>query len=144
MQYWTILISGAMGMIGAVVGAVTNHFLSKTAHREQWITDARKGEYRELLTALNETFIIMLELNRHGIALGPQEQRELFQAETKSVRVIADRLYIAEAVIKLSVMERWTNAMMEFKRSLDIVAFGRETNLISAEIRKAALDAGKD
>ena len=58
-----------------------------------------------------------MELRRPGIALGLEEQRELFQAETKSVRTIADRIYVADAVAELNVMNRWTTALSRFTRA---------------------------
>lgn len=139
MESETVFISGAMGMLGTVVGIVLGHYLSKKAQQEQWVRENKKAEYRELLSVINESFMLLMELRRPGIALGPEEQRELLQAETKSVRTIADRIYVAEAITKINLMKRWTTALTQFKKDKDIVAFGNETSALSEEIRRAAL-----
>jgi len=139
MGYETVLVSGALGMLGTALGIVLGHHFSKKTQREQWVRDNRKAEYRELLTTISESFMLLMELRRPGIALGPEEQREVFQAETKSVRIIADRIYIADEIAKIGLMKRWTTALNVFKTDLNIQAFANETGALSEEIRRAAL-----
>jgi hypothetical protein len=139
MEYGTIIASGVMGMVGTVVGVLMNHFLSRSSRVAERIDDAKKAEYRELLSVLNQNFMVLMELRRPMAAQGPEEQCEVFKAETDSVRTIADRLYIAEELGRLNVMKRWTDALTAFKNQRDIIAFGDVTTQISSEIRKAAL-----
>ena len=139
MAYDTIVASGIMGMVGTAVGAVMNHLLSKRSRRGERIADAKKEEYREMLTALNEAFMVQIQLRRHNTAIGPQEERELYAAESRSMRIMHDRIYIAATVAKLDLLKRWAKALSLFKESLDYFAFGKEVSRLSEEIRTAAL-----
>jgi hypothetical protein len=141
MEYQTILASGIMGMIGTAVGVVLNNRLSRSSQRDQWLADAKKAEYKELISTLHESFMTMLELNRRHIAFGPNEQRELLRAETKSFRTIADRIYIADRVTRMDLMNRWGAAVQNYKNVTVVPSFdfGTEVSKISDELRQAAL-----
>jgi hypothetical protein len=139
MEYGTIIASGVMGMVGTAVGALLNHFLSRSSRLEERVDDAKKAEYRELLGTLNRSFMVLMELYRPIVVQGPEEQREALRAETDSVRTIADRLYIAEDLARMNVMRRWTDALNGFKKERDILKFSTELGTLSDEIKKSAL-----
>jgi hypothetical protein len=132
--------SGTIAIAGVVVGAVLNYFLSDRSQRKQWQADNRKAEFRELITAVNESFTTILALSRNTPFFhDDQHQTDLTLAETNAVRVIADRIFIAHDVGKLKVMERWTAAARQFAHGKDIQAFGNEVNQLSEDIRRLAL-----
>jgi hypothetical protein len=139
MGHGAVIASGLLGMVGTGVGVLLNHFLSRSARRDERIDDAKKAEYREVLAQLNLTFMVFLRLGGVMIALGPQEQRELLQAEMDSVRVLGDRLYIAGDLQRLNVMDRWTTAIGEYREQRAIMRLSEELVKISQELRDVAL-----
>jgi hypothetical protein len=141
MEYQTILASGIMGMVGTAVGAILNNQLSKSSQRSQWLADAKKAEYKELLTTLNECFVLIVELSRPGVARDPEGQRELLRTAGRSMRAISDKIYIADVIIKLDLMNRWETAVTNFKSAVKVKDFDFETEVqkMSEEIRRAAL-----
>jgi len=132
--------SGAIAITGVVVGAVLNHFLADQSQRKQWRAENRKAEFRELLTAVNESFMAILALTKNSpLFQDDQHQTNMTLAETNVVRAVSDRIFIADEVGKLNVMERWTTAARRFAHGKDIQVFGNEVNQLSEDIRRLAL-----
>jgi hypothetical protein len=133
-------ISGAIGILGVVVGAVLNHFFSSRSQKEQWNAENQKAEFRELVTALNKSFATILALSRNTPFFHEDQRRlDVTLADTDAARTIADRIYIADEIVKLKVMERWTTAARKFAHGQDIVAFGNEVSQLTGDIRQLAL-----
>ena len=135
-----VLASGAVAIAGVVVGAVLNYFLTDRSRRKQWRAESRKTEFRELLTAVNQSFTTILALSRNTPFFhDDQRQTDLALAETSAASVIADRMYIADEIRELKVMERWTAAARKFAHGRDIEAFANEVSQLSEDIRQLAL-----
>jgi hypothetical protein len=60
MGWDTAIISGAFLIVGTCPGAFLSHRFAKSSQREQWILDNRKQEYRELLTTLTNTYMLIV------------------------------------------------------------------------------------
>jgi hypothetical protein len=104
------------------------------------MAENRKAEFREPLTGINQSFSTILALTSHRPFFADDSlQRDILLAETKGTSVIADRIFIAEEVSKLKLMERWTTAARAFAADKDILKFGRQVNGISDDTRKCGL-----
>jgi membrane protein YqaA with SNARE-associated domain len=66
----TVLISGAVGILGTTIGAFFTYQFSRKVQREQWVRDTKKQEYRELLTTLTEAYGMICVLQQPGRAFG--------------------------------------------------------------------------
>ena len=144
MEYGTIIASGAMGMIGTLAGALMNNFLSQSSRRTERLLDLKNNEYREMIVGINEALRIILELGGEGKALGPTEQRELQQAQTKSMVTLATSIYTSEDVIRLNVIDRWGKSLQDFNRVQDMRTLGEEGARLCQDIREAAKNAARE
>lgn len=92
----------AVPLVGLFVGA----FVQSHLQFKQWRRDNRKQEYRELLTALSETFLNIL---RHGT--GPQNSDNpplnVAGASIDGFKTLHDRIFIAEEIKGAAIMGKW-------------------------------------
>ena len=146
MGWTTVLVSGGLGIFGTAVGAFLGHYLSKNWQREQWIADNRKQEYRELLTTLTNTYMLIVRFIGPMMALDSQTQRELDQAERDSYRVIRDRLFIAKDLGGSDILRLWATAVENYRQTHDERVFAQRFSHINEEIVRLAtrkLDGGE-
>jgi len=124
------LISGLFGLVGTGIGVVLGHSLARQSQHAHWVEDHRRGEFRTLLTAINESFLTLITTNL---------VKKKFDAETRVARIVMDRIFIASEVKDIDLMNRWTRAAARFRDDRDPVAFGKEVTNLSEELRNAAL-----
>jgi len=124
------MIAAISGIMGVIIGAFLTQFLQWGAQRKQWIADHRRGEFRKLLTTLNESYMTMLTENKI---------RRKFDAEIRVTRIIADRIFISGDIKELDVMQRWLKAARRFEEDRNGVAFSTEVEKLSEDLRNAAL-----
>jgi hypothetical protein len=83
--FWAI-ISGFIGALGV-------HLLTQSREREKWILDCKKQEFKELMSALTESYVWTIRLR------GPSDeemQKSHAEARANALRVFRDRLYISD------------------------------------------------
>lgn len=124
--------------VGPLIGVVLGAYLSRRWQREQWLLDNRKQEYRELLTALTDAYMLMARFIRPMIALDSQTQRQLDQAERDSYRVIRDRIFIAVDMKSNDILRLWATAVENYRQTLDERVFAKRFDDINDKIIEMA------
>lgn len=136
----TLWASGAFGIIGVIVGSALTYLFTHHLQRKQWIADNRTGEFRKLISAVNESLMKILALSRNTPFFHDDEhQIEIVLAEAEVPHVITSLIFAADEIAKLKAMERWTTAARQFARGQDVLAFSNEVNRLSLDIRRVAL-----
>jgi hypothetical protein len=138
MQRLTVVL-GIWAAIGPLAGIFVGHLLTRSWQREQARLDNVKAEYRELLSALADAYTSF-------IRLGPRdpdslEQRSAYDiARASSLRVLHDRIYIAQRVESEKWLYRWIAIELEYKTDDDRLTLTNEFMAFQDKIRKAALE----
>jgi hypothetical protein len=137
--------SGAFGIIGVVVGSALTYLLTHHLQRKQWIADNRTGEFRKLISAVNESFMKIVTLSSNPpFVHNDEHQINLALAESKVSHVTASLIFIADEIGELNVMKRWTTAARKFAHVKDGLAFSNEVNDLSHDIRFSALKKARE
>ena len=72
-------------------------------------------------------------------ALSPKEQRSIARAAERSGNVIYNRLFIADEMKRLNVMNRWKQTMEALRKDRNMDAFTEGLDGVMEDIRTAAL-----
>jgi len=145
--HWELLSKSAAAIwaaFGPLVGVCIGAYLARRWQRDQWIADNKRSEYRKLLTTPARTFTSLLELRASGVALGPKDQRTLFNLEVRASAVILDRIFIPDEVNGMNLLKRWNQALRDYDKTLNADAFGKAFGLIANDVRKSAAKITKD
>lgn len=139
---WGPLLSKIWAVVGPLVGVMLGTYLTLRIQKQRWVLDNKKEEYRELLSALTESFHTILGLAPMS-ARSTEEQRESLQAHWKAMTVINDRIFITDEIRKLDVMNRWKTAFHEFEtgwpeRPDYANTFAKAFGKLASDILKAA------
>src|SRR5438132_11908355 len=114
------MVTALTGLAGVILGVFLTSILTRRSQRTQWIADNKKEEYRELMSTLARSMTMIMMYKGVGVAIGPQQQREFQDAYNEALRVLSDRIFIAEQIKKDKIYDRWTAAMAELHRTNDI------------------------
>jgi hypothetical protein len=137
----TVLISGAMGILGTAVGALLGHYLSKTWQREQWILDNRKQEYRELLSAISHSVVTLIARDRGVVDKGALRVY-LEDLSTEVYRMLGDRIFIADDLAREHIREKWMAAVRAFTEDCKMDEFALRVYEIKEQLVHLALRPG--
>ena len=138
---WLVCHSrGVWSVAGPLVGVLIGAYAANRNQRKHWIADSKKQEYRELLTALTRAFGTMLELRGTGIvALGPEDQRAYGAMETQALQTIRHRLFIADEVKQMDLLNRWADATRDFDNThnprIFATAFGKIVDSVTTSAK---------
>jgi hypothetical protein len=104
--------------VGPLVGLLLGHYLIRSWQRMQWLLDSRKQEFRELMSALSDT-IVHLMMFTPALEEGHAEKEfaEFVAAQKVTMRVLADRIYIARDLRELNTSDRFLNATQGARQS---------------------------
>ena len=131
------ILPAILSVLGALVGVALGGYLTMWIQKQHWVADNKKEEYRELISTLYESFMVIGDFYTI-IARGPQEQRAEREAKMKAVTVIGTRIFIADDVKRLDLGHRWRKAVREIETSRDGEAFGAAVGDILADLTKSA------
>jgi hypothetical protein len=134
-----VALGGFLGIIGGVTGQMLQSRFTARRERKQWIADSRKEEYRELLKTLTQTATFLMEYKGTRSGMDQEYQKRFREIYGNGLRVIADRIFIAEEIKEAKIYDRWTAALVELDKSSDIHPFDEAFDRISADIVKLAL-----
>lgn len=102
---------------GAAIGGVwLGQRLSRSARVEERIRDAKKQEYKEVLSILSRAYLDLLRHGKQNPCLPDDIERHISDPEAESYRVLHDRLYIAKELESQNIVKRWAEATENFMR----------------------------
>jgi carboxypeptidase C (cathepsin A) len=115
----TALLSGAFLIFGIVLGSFLSHALSRSARHEEWLRDAKKQEYKEVLTALATAYLALIRFGTAGTVVPGELERRISDTEAEAYRILHDRVFIAHELESTEISKRWTEATENFARTRD-------------------------
>jgi hypothetical protein len=127
----TIML-GIWAALGPIVGIYLGAYISNRNQRKQWLSDCKKEEYSELISALAKS---ALTLTNMPSVRGEQEQRAELDARKHVGEVAFAKIFIAPTIQSLKVTKRWQEAVS----CGDIRKFAVLTGQLLEEIREEAI-----
>jgi hypothetical protein len=128
----------AWSSVGPLVGVIIGAMLTRAWDRRKWINENRKQEYRELLTALTNACTALID-NAQALVQSPAEQIFARDEYFKSLRVLQDRIFIANEVSKMGLFDRWGMAIKDLLETKDLHKFEDSFEAMKNEIVKQAM-----
>lgn len=128
----------AWASVGPLVGVIIGAMLTRAWDRRKWINENRKQEYRELLTTLTSASTALIDDAQVGVH-SPAEQIAARDEYLKSVRVLQDRIFIANEISKMNLFDRWGTAMKDLQETRDFHKFEDSFEIMKNEIVKQAM-----
>ncbi len=138
------MLAAICTLVGVIIGFAGNYFIQRQLRswqREQWGLEARKAEWRELLTTLCgcvNTCGISLLTGEPGDRRAIRDGQELkySEANAEAHKIIGDRIFIAERVRSDKVIDQWESIV----HAETVDAFWTNWDQLHAALVKAALD----
>lgn len=135
--------SGLFTLSGVIIGATLSYLLTRSNQHEQWRRDNRKQEYRELLSALAEAFLLVYKYG-HGSPGAPEKYQLMQTMRHNSFKVLHDRIFIAEELKSARIMGKWTNILDSMEPGRGDWSSEDHFTLLEAELVKMALNDPAD
>jgi hypothetical protein len=116
--------------------------LSRSTERRKWLNDCRKEEYKELVTTLTDAGLSLIQF--HGPTgeqlsdAKPETIWEYRELRYKSLRVLKDRIFIADEVRQMKIYERWCMASNKVTGKEQLTEFESAWDAILSDLIKAA------
>jgi hypothetical protein len=144
---WATVILGIWAAIGPLVGIYVGHRLLQAQQRRQWLADNRIQEWREVITTLDKSLILITQFDAVRDLSTVEEKKAampaVLDARAVALSVLNNRIFIAKEVRHHKMFDRWKRAVDEFDRDHDAGKFGTMhgelTHLIGEEA-KASID----
>ena len=129
--------SSLIGLGGALIGILLGHFLTRSSQHKQWLRDNRKQEYRELLSAISEAFLLVYKYGPYG----KSDNYQLVQSmKHESFKVLHDRIFIAEELKSAGILGKWTNIINSMEPGQFDWSVEDQFTLLKAELVRMALN----
>jgi hypothetical protein len=103
-------IGPTWSVLGPLVGIGVGAWLSRSGDRKKWLNDKRAEECRELITSITHSATLRLNM---GQGISPKEANDAYM---ESLRIIHDRIFIAEEVEEKQVLESWAHAVGDLNK----------------------------
>ena len=90
--------------ISGLIAAFAVHLLTQSRERERWILDGKKEEFKELMTALTESYVWTIRMR------GPSDegmQKSHAEARANALRVFRDRINISDDLPLEPLATQW-------------------------------------
>jgi hypothetical protein len=94
------------GIVSAFGGVLIGQRMARSTQREQWLRDNRKQEYRELLSSLSDTFLLII---KHGTEVKEPGEiaNNVASARRELFTTLHDRIFIAKEIKGAGIWEKW-------------------------------------
>jgi hypothetical protein len=127
--WWSPIVAGFIGAFGV-------HLLGQSREREKWILDSKKQEFKELVSALSQAYIMTLAKTDGTHSL--EDRLQFIATKNETVRIFVDRIFIVKDLDLDSLSLRWRTAMGMYDHKKDAKNFKTEYEAIRDQIVKAA------
>jgi hypothetical protein len=140
---WATVILAIWAAVGPLVGIYVGHHLLRSQQRRQWLADNRIQEWREVITTLNKSLILITQFDA-GRDLSTVEEKKaampaVLDARAGALSVLNNRIFIAKEVRHHKMFDKWKKAVSEFDGDHDAGKFGTTlgelTHLIGQEAK---------
>jgi hypothetical protein len=136
---WSTIILAIWSALGPIFGVWYGHRMQSSWQKRQWVTESKLKEYQELLGALTNSFSTIISLRANAVVLGPEDQRQLGEAEQAALEVLRNRVFLFPILEKKNILNLWIQATRDYDNGLDVDLFSKRFGTISRLIREAAL-----
>ncbi len=130
-------ISMVWAAVGPLCGVLVGAGLSRSWDRRKWLNDNRKQEFRELMETLSEAAsgMISRQISRNwGEALTEKEAEQVSVSHMASLKVIKNRIFIAEDVKEMNLFNRWNDGIHAMRMAEDVRPFEGMWDQVSEEL----------
>jgi hypothetical protein len=135
-------VERAWSGIGPLAGVLVGAWLARSWDRKKWISDGRKEECRELLTAMTVVADLALEAySKKGTPEFTHAMKIAWEEERKCLRILQDRIFIAGRLKDTRVRKLWQTVTTDYLRDGDAKVFGKRLDEIKTIIIDIALNA---
>lgn len=131
-------LGGFLAIVAGATAQILQNRLTSRREEQRWIANNRKEEYRELLKTLTHTATFLMEYRGIPSTYENTEEEEFRRIYGDGIRVLADRIYIADEIKNIEAYDRWTNAIKKLGQTHDIHAFSDCFERLRDDIVKAA------
>lgn len=117
-EQWATVVSYAQALwavVGPLIGVLLGAYISSLNQRKHWRADRKTQEYRELMTVLTQAFGAMLHQAEPIRVYSVEEDQKFLDIQEKALITISDRVFIANELEELKVMDRWLALRKEFR-----------------------------
>jgi hypothetical protein len=140
---WATIILGVWAAVGPLVGIYLGHRLLRSQQRRQWLADNRIQEWREVITTLNKSLVLITQFDAARNLSTVEEKKAampaVLDARAVALSVLNNRIFIAREVRHHKMFDRWKMAVDEFDGDHNAgkfgTLFGEPTRLIEVEAR---------
>src|SRR5258708_20771938 len=108
--------------VGPLVGVLVGALLARSWDRRKWTNENRKQEYRELLTTWTSACTALID-NAQPLFKIPPTKSLRKKEYLKSLRVLQDRIFIADEIHKMNLFDRWGAAMKDLQETRNFHKF---------------------
>lgn len=123
--WWSPIVAGFIGAFGT-------HLLTQSRDREKWILDNKKQEYRELLSALSDSYVSLVAfINSFSGKPDESETKQFRDSVLNLTRVVRDRLYITEDMDVGQLLVVWRQVTERFFEHRNVDLFCDEYKVVS-------------
>jgi hypothetical protein len=139
---WATIILGIWAAVGPLVGIYVGHHLLRSQHRRQWLADNRAQEWREIISTLQKSFVLITQFDAMR-NLSTDEEKvaampAAIDARAVALSVLTNRLFIAKEVRHHKLFDKWNKAVKEFDGHHDVEKFGTAFGEVSYLIEQEA------
>jgi hypothetical protein len=140
---WATVILAIWAAVGPLVGIYIGHHLLRSQQRRQWLADNRIQEWREVITTLNKSLVLIVQFDSARDLSTVEEKKAampaVLDARAVALSVLNNRIFIAKEVRHHKMFDKWKKAVDEFDGDHDAGKFGtllgELTHLIGEEAK---------
>lgn len=104
---WSTIILGIWAALGPLFGVRYGQELAKKWQKQQWISENRKQECRELLNAMAADYHAKNLASGRGT---PEDHARSTEAAVNLLNTFKSRIFIADEIARLKMYDRWSKS----------------------------------
>ena len=137
------IISIVVALVG-IGGIILGQRMARLSEQKKFLREIRKDEFQTLLAALTKAYGLIVQSHIPMNVMDGKDMKAQDDAEMNALAVIRDRVYIADDLKRLDILNRWMEATNDAARmGLQEGKFSKRYNEISADIVKVANESQK-